>query len=78
MGLFSKRRSKGFDPDLWSDAKDRAKAKTDEPWFAGLDEAGDDPALDECLQVAQDDRSFAAFIARATSFAGSTSPTSRA
>lgn len=47
MGLFSKRRSKGFDPDLWSDAKDRAKGKSDEPWFAGLDEAGDDPALDD-------------------------------
>ena len=36
MGLFSKRRSKGFDPDLWSDAKDRAKGKSDEPWFAAL------------------------------------------
>ncbi len=46
MGLFSKRRTKGFDPELWSDAKDRGKAQQDTPWFADLD-TEDDPALDE-------------------------------
>lgn len=45
MGLFSKRRAKGFDPDLWTDAADRGHAGKDEPWFADLDEADDDPAL---------------------------------
>lgn len=46
MGLFSRRRSKGFDPELWSDAKERGKGTSGEPWFADFD-AGDDPALDE-------------------------------
>ncbi len=45
MGLFSKRRNKGFDPDLWSDATDRAKGRGDASWFADMGE--DDPALDE-------------------------------
>ncbi len=45
MGLFSKRRNKGFDEDLWSDASDRAKARGDAPWFADMGD--DDPALDD-------------------------------
>ena len=47
MGLFSKRRTKGFDPELWSDATSRGDASEDKPWFSDLDETGDDPALDD-------------------------------
>ncbi len=47
MGLFSKRRAKGFDPEMWSDATDRSKAGDEKPWFADLDVSGDDPSLDE-------------------------------
>ena len=43
MGLFSKRRTRGFDPDLWSDAKERGKDSGEQPWFADLAEtAGED------------------------------------
>jgi hypothetical protein len=45
MGLFSKRRNAGFDPDLWSDADERAKDRGAEPWFEDLDQH--DPALDD-------------------------------
>lgn len=46
MGLFSKRRSKGFDPELWSDAAERGAGATDDAWFADLADGDDDPALD--------------------------------
>jgi len=45
MGLFSRRRNAGFDPDLWSDADERAKNRGADSWFDDLDH--DDPALDD-------------------------------
>lgn len=45
MGLFSKRRNAGFDPDLWSDAGERAKQRGIESWFEDLDQ--DDADLDD-------------------------------
>lgn len=45
MGLFSKRRNAGFDPDLWTDADERAKARGGDSWFDDLGD--DDPALDD-------------------------------
>ena len=47
MGLFSKRRTKGFDPELWSDATDRSKQGGSEPWFADLVKSDDDATIDE-------------------------------
>lgn len=47
MGLFSKRRTKGFDPEMWSDATSRGATAEDKPWFSDLDETGDDPSLDD-------------------------------
>ncbi len=40
MGLFSKRRNDGFDPDLWSDADERARGRGGDSWFDDLDADG--------------------------------------
>lgn len=45
MGLFSKRRNAGFDPELWSDADERAKDRGTGSWFDDL--GSDDDSLDE-------------------------------
>lgn len=45
MGLFSKRRNDGFDPNLWSDADERAKDLGTDSWFDDLGQ--DDPGLDD-------------------------------
>ncbi len=37
MGLFSRRRNAGFDPELWSDADQRARTRGDGSWFDDLD-----------------------------------------
>lgn len=48
MGLFSKRRSDGFDPDLWSDADERAEDRGSDSWFDDLDVSdGSDGGLDD-------------------------------
>lgn len=36
MGLFSKRRNDGFDPELWTDADERAKGRGKGSWFDDL------------------------------------------
>lgn len=43
--MFSKRRNEGFDPDLWSDANERAKDRGTESWFEDLGQ--DEAALDD-------------------------------
>ncbi len=45
MGLFSKRRTAGFDSELWSDADERAKRRGAESWFEDLD--ADESVLDD-------------------------------
>lgn len=45
MGLFSRRRNEGFDPELWSDADERAKGRGSDSWFDDLDSA--DAGLDD-------------------------------
>ncbi len=45
MGLFSKRRNAGFDPELWSDPNERAKARGTGSWFDDLGQ--DEPGLDD-------------------------------
>jgi hypothetical protein len=40
MGIFSRRGSKGFDPDLWSDAKRRPRSDDAEAWTADDDADG--------------------------------------
>lgn len=36
MGLFSKRRNDGFDPELWTDADERAEGRGSGSWFEDL------------------------------------------
>lgn len=45
MGLFSKRRNEGFDPDLWTDADERARERGTDSWFDDL--SGSDGSLDD-------------------------------
>lgn len=45
MGLFSRRRNAGFDPDLWSDADERARGRGSDSWFDDLE--GSDLTLEE-------------------------------
>jgi len=40
MGIFSRRSAKGFDPDLWSDAKQRPKSADPDVWTADDDTDG--------------------------------------